>query len=304
MIDLNAPEVSYVEETLAKTIFVYWSLGNTCTYACSYCPPKFHSGSVAYQPIDVIQRTLNRLPPSHVMFTGGEATYHPDFERIIAEMPSHIKISVVSNASRPIAFWERVVDRFKIVMLTFHAEFANLDRFFKTAELVYLKSKRGGAINLTMIPTHWDKCVEAYHRFIDAGMLVTVKPLVDNFGFESSKLISDYTEEQLDFIKSKTKNNTNKNFAVYNNKHELLYKTTPAELLVNKQTNFKGWTCYTPTQFLYINPLGDCYNTSCSQRQHVGNIYKEFALTTEPITCEQSFCWCYTDIMTKKIKNV
>jgi MoaA/NifB/PqqE/SkfB family radical SAM enzyme len=304
MFDLNDPEVAYAEETHEKILLVYWMLGTTCTYTCSYCPPKFHDGKFAYQPYDIILKTMEKLPPCHVMFTGGEATYHPEFEKIVHNAPSHIRVSVISNASRPVAFWERIVDRFKVVMLTFHAEFANLDRFFKTAELVYKESKRGGAINITMIPAHWDKCVEAYHRFIDAGMLVTVKPLVDNFGYQSSSVISDYSPEQLEWIKEKTNKNTNKNFATYNSKNELLFKTTPAEMLARNQTNFNGWTCYTPTQFLYINAAGDAYNTSCKQREHVGNIYTEFRLTSEPTICKQNFCWCYMDIMTKKVKNV
>ena len=304
MIDINDPRVAYIEETHKKQLLVYWSLGNTCTYACSYCPSRLHDGSVPYQSVEIIKRTLDKFPVSQVIFTGGEPTYHPEFERIVAEAPEHIRVDVISNASRPIAFWERIVDRFTMVMLTFHAEYADTDRFFKTAELVYLKSHRRGAVNLTMIPAHWDKCVAAYERFTDAGITVTAKPLIDNFGNESESLISHYSNEQVEWIKQRTNENSSKNLAFYNNKNELIYKTTPAEMLVNKQTNFKGWTCYTPTQYLYINPEGNVYNTSCKQREQVGNIYTDFTFTDKPTICEQNFCWCFTDIQTKKIKNV
>jgi hypothetical protein len=304
MININDPEVAYIEETHKKMLLVYWSLGNTCTYACSYCPSRLHDGSAPYQSLEIIQKTLQKLPPSQVIFTGGEPTFHPDFERIVTEAPEHIRVDVISNASRPIAFWERIVDRFTLVTLTFHAEYADLDRFFKTAELVYKKSGRRGAINLTMIPALWDKCMTAYTRFRDAGITVTPKPLIDDFGSQSNKLVSSYTQEQVQWIKNSTNEISSKNLAFYDKNSELLFKTTPAEMLVNGQTNFEGWTCYTPTQYLYVNPEGKTYNTSCKQRQHVGDIYTGFTLSDQPIVCEQSFCWCFTDIQTKKVKNV
>jgi organic radical activating enzyme len=304
MIDIYDDEVSYIKETHEKILLVYWSLGNTCTYACSYCPAKFHDGSNPYQSLEVVQRTLEMLPRAHVIFTGGEATYHPDFERIVIEAPEHLRISVISNASRPIAFWERIVDRLDLVMLTFHAEFADLERFFRTAELVFLKSKRKGAINLTMIPAHWDKCVAAHRRFTEAGMLVTVKPLLQNFATPEAELISDYSEDQSEWIKSNTNKITSKNIAVYNKKDELLWKTTPAEMIINKQTNFSGWQCHTPTQYLSIHSDGEVFNTACKQRERVGSIYTDIKFDSEPIVCEQTFCWCFTDIQTKKVKNV
>jgi MoaA/NifB/PqqE/SkfB family radical SAM enzyme len=201
MIDISSPEVAYLREFKEEEFHVYWSLGSQCTYECSYCPSQFHDGKFKYQPIEVIQKTLAKLPPSHVMFTGGEATFHPDFERLVNEKPDHIKLSVISNASRPLPFWERIVDKMHVVILTFHAEYADTDRFFKTAELIFLKSRRKGLINVTMVPSHWDKCVAACKIFREAGMTVTVKPLLKNFGVTSPSMIDEYTSEQIKWIK-------------------------------------------------------------------------------------------------------
>ena len=303
MIDISNNNIAYLREKKGEEFHVYWSLGNQCTYKCSYCPSIFHDGSVPYQPIDVIQRTLQKLPSSHVMFTGGEPTFHPDFEKIILEKPDHIKLSVISNASRPIAFWERIVDKMHVVILTYHAEFSNLDRFYKTAELVFLKSKRIGLINLTMIPTHWDHCLMAYKLFRDNNIEVTVKPLLEDFGIASTKVLSTYTEQQLQWINNHT-DDSYKNIIFYDKQNNALFESNQSQLIANKQTNFNGWKCYTPKYYLYISWNGDVYDTACKQRKLVGNIYTDFTPSSEPIICEQNFCWCFSDIRTSKIKDL
>jgi hypothetical protein len=93
------------------------------------------------------------------------------------------------------------------------------------------------------------------------------------------------------------------NIGFYDKSGKLLHKTTQAELMVNQQTNFNGWTCYTPKFYLHINWTGDVWDSSCKQRKHVGNIYDDFQVSTEPILCEQNFCWCFSDIRTTKIKD-
>lgn len=202
MFDYNSPDVAYMREFKEEELFVYWSVGTQCTYTCSYCPPMYHDGKFKYQLTDVIQKTLKKLPPAHVMLTGGEPTFHPDFERIVLEKPDHIKLSVISNASRPIPFWERISDHLHVVILTFHSEFADMDRFFRTAEHVFLKSRRKGLVNITMLPKNWDKCVLACQTLREAGITVVVKPILKNFGSNANTLIDEYTEEQIKWMKT------------------------------------------------------------------------------------------------------
>lgn len=300
--NMDDPNVSYIKEVYPTDLFVLWLLGNQCTYSCSYCPEFFNSGSIKYQPTDVIQKVLCELPPANVTFSGGEATFHPDFEKIVLEKPDSIKISVISNGSRPIGFWERIGNELKSITLTFHAEFAKLDRFAEVCNLLYHEYKKPGIINLTMIPKKWEECVDAVYRLRDMGFRVIPKPLVENFGFSATKVNSNYTPDQLSWISNSNKNSGFQNIAVYNNEHIMLYKTNPSELLSNKQTNFYGWRCYTNTQSLYINPDGSVFDTACKQRTYKGSIYTGYSLSNEPIVCSQNFCWCHSDIVRKKEK--
>lgn len=301
-LNLQDTNVAQIREIYNADYFVLWILGNQCTYSCSYCPEHFHSGSIKYQPTELIQKVLNELPKSHVMFTGGEATYHPDFEKIVLEKPDHISISVISNASRPIVFWERIAPHLKSVTLTFHAEFAKLDRFLETCVLIYNQNNKPGRINLTMIPEKWDECINAFDVLTSAGIRVTAKPLVENFGFQADKVLSTYTKEQLQWISNSNKGISFKNIAVTDKDDVVLYKTNPSELISTKQTNFNGWQCFTNTQTLYIDGDGTVFDTACKQRNNKGNIYSTYDLNSSPMICEQNFCWCHADILPKKVR--
>jgi MoaA/NifB/PqqE/SkfB family radical SAM enzyme len=306
-INLNDSNIAYVMSDNRPRFYVYWSLGNTCTYHCSYCPSRFHDGSVKYQPLEMIQRAmikLSQLPTdTHIKFTGGEATFHPDFERIVTEAPANVKVSVISNASRPLPFWERIVSKLFTVTLTYHAEFAELERFLNTARLIYIDNKKSGQINLTMIPEKWDECVTVYNSFIENKLPVSVKPLLENFGAGSERMLSTYTEEHIAWIQDKTKKTSYKPIGIYNKDGIKQASTSPSELLALKQTNFNGWTCYNPTKFLDIDWNGNVFDSACAQRRKVGNVYTDFTIHTEPVLCVTKFCWCHSDIETMKVKN-
>jgi hypothetical protein len=280
-------------------IFVLWLLGNQCTYKCSYCPDMFHDGTFPYQSYDNVLKTYALLPKSHVMFSGGEPTFHPDFEKIVKAKPDHVQVSVISNASRPIAFWERTLPDLHRVILTFHSEFARLERFIDTALLCGSKLQR---VNLTMLPSKWNECIKAYETFQNRGISVAPKPLVKDFGARSMSLIDNYTSAQKEWINA-NQEKTNKYIGLYNKGGELIRATNPSSMLSADETNFNGWSCYTPTKFLNIDFGGDIYDTSCMQRNKIGSVSDGFQMTTQPVICKQNFCWCHSDIEPLKIKN-
>mgnify|MGYP003654040527 CR=1 FL=1 len=269
-IDLTDINIVTLKKANDPSLFVFWVLGNQCTYSCSYCPERFHSGTFKYQPTEKIQKLLKTLPPADVMFSGGEATYHPDFEKIVLEKPDHIKLSVISNASRPIGFWERITEKLHCVILTFHSEFANLDRFLATANLVYKEHKRYGRVNLTMIPEKWDYCINVYNTLIEKKIPVIAKPLVD--------------------------------IMLLDKDNNVIHNTSAPELLSSHNTDFREWECHTNTSRMYVDMDGSIFDTVCKQRTQTGSIYTGYTLPTEPMICKQNFCWCHSDINAKKIK--
>jgi len=310
MINLNSPDVAYMKSLSKEEFHVYWSISSICSYACRYCPSEFHDGKYKYHSLDVVQRTFKKLPTANVMFGGGEPTFHPEFEKLVLEKPDHISISLLTNASRPIAFWERIVDKLDIVITTFHSEYANTDRFLNTMDLIYLKSGRRGQVHLAMDPKNWNICVGMYRKLKEKGIKVTVKPILtsimnlSNPGEPDQKIVDDYTEEQLDWMANLPDNDEFRTIGLYDKHGKLITKTTQSEIVSSKQNSFTGWKCYTPVMYLYIHWDGEVYDTACRQRKRLGNIHEDFTLSGEPITCHQNFCWCYGDIRTTKIKDI
>lgn len=293
--------ITIVKSVHEPRLFVMWLLGNTCPYKCSYCEPVFNDGRFQFHAYDAVLDGLAKLEQAHVMFSGGEPSYHPEIERLLDNKPSTIAVSLISNAARPLSFWERVLPKLQSVIFTYHVEFANFERFASTARLAY-NLKKLQRINLTMLPERWDECRYAYSDLKARGFPVSAKPLVENFGFQSSKLIDRYTQDQLDWISQANQEAAPLTMELLDSQGNQLMKTNPSELLAAKATNFKGWLCYTPTQFLMVDFDGSVYDTSCAQRRKVGQLGEYLEVPKTPVVCEQSFCWCHSDILPKKEK--
>jgi organic radical activating enzyme len=308
MININDPKVSYIQPVYPAVKRVYWNLGNICPYSCSYCPKEYNSGTVPFHDIDLVLSVLNKLDKCVVTFGGGEPTYHPDFERILVEKPAHIKIGVSSNLARPYAFWERVIDKVLLVMATYHVEFANMERFIPTAELIYIKNKCQGQITIVMIPSRWDECVAAYDTLVAHKLPVSAKPIlntIDATEADSIDIIGDYTKVQLDWITEHNAGDGPKFMGVYSTNGELLEKVSGWGLLSSKQS-FRGWLCHTPMQYLCVNKFQEVFDQSCNQRSKLGTLTEGFSIPTKPKICTQNVCWCSSDIIQKKekVRNV
>jgi len=280
-------------------IFVSWMLGNQCTYKCSYCNDAYNGGNHKFPSKEKILEVFNTFnTPIKVMFLGGEPTYHPDFEEIVLGKPNHVTIQLISNGSRPLAFWERISQHLDLIILTYHIEYAKLERFKEIAAACKNKLNR---INLPMLPSRWDECMEVFVSLTEAGFKVSPKVLLEDFGYTANKYLQGYNKEQLAWI------NSNQDAAVHTMKMiapsgKSFKQTNPSELLAQKLTNFKGWECESPKWNVSILSDGRVFDTACKQRKQLGTIESGFTLDRSPVICEQNFCWCYSDLHTKKTR--
>ena len=74
--DLLGHDLSFSKEF----VVVNWCLGNTCNYACNYCPDYLHDGSSGWLKYDDVEtfceRVINHYDDRKIYFefTGGEVT--------------------------------------------------------------------------------------------------------------------------------------------------------------------------------------------------------------------------------------
>ena len=289
-------------DTAHQQFVVYWMMGNVCTYKCSYCPKHIHSGNVPYHPLDIIQKTLASFPNrASVTLSGGEPTYHPDFEQIILEKPAGLKINLLTNGSRPYAFWERIIDKINHVTLSYHVEFTKLERFIETAKLIFQISERAGIINMVMKHDRWDDCMTAYNAIKAAGLNVTAKTEMTTLG-PTAVVSPFYTEEQRAWLKNASTTQPTNRIILFDKNNKFVGSTNPTHLLASNQNDFRGWECHASTTRLLITPQGKVFDTQCKQQRALGTIYDGFTIPTEPLICQTASCWCYNDLEAKKVK--
>ena len=98
-------------------------LTNVCNLHCSYClrdeDALYHSPA-HFLPVDLLSRVLGEardyLKIEQVMFTGGEATLHPDFREIIKAVATKgLKCSFVTNGWHFERVWPVLVEHREVV---------------------------------------------------------------------------------------------------------------------------------------------------------------------------------------------
>ena len=170
-------------------------LGNRCTFACSYCPPELHDGSLPWISADVILPFLDEVRRHYadalgrqvwIQYTGGEPTVHPDFPRILAAgHAAGFRQCLISNASRTLRFSGRRSSTSSISPFSpIIPNIAEFDHFLAVARLI---SKRHPLhINLTMIPERFDDCLATARRLSNelVNISIALKPLRKGFGSE------------------------------------------------------------------------------------------------------------------------
>ncbi len=281
-------------------LFVTWMLGNTCQYRCSYCNEKYNGGDLPFHPLDRVLNIMHQLPHCDMMFLGGEPTAWRDFSQMLDEAPSHVNVQIITNGAKGMRFWEKVVDRLHRVILTAHPEYVDVQKFM---ELTRLLDTRLIRVNLPMMPDRWDQCLSMYETFRQAGVKILPKVLLEDFGHTAEKHLSTYTLPQLAWISSHQEPDVHTMKLIRFNGD--VKGTNPGELLSSEGgTNFNGWECHTPKDFMGVDADGSIYDTMCKQRRLIGHINDDTLVRpAQPVTCEQTYCWCYSDLHTRKIRH-
>lgn len=117
---------------------------------------------------------------------------------------------------------------------------------------------------------------------------------------------SFYTQEEFDRINSWYKHKTD---AKKRNNIERYWEDGSVTvdhyntMTLNKDNNYKGWTCWAGVQHLKVDPDGRVFIGSCHRGGPIGNIYEldeGFELPTEPTVCDRTWCGDYLDLRVPK----
>ena len=301
-------------------IVVNWCVGNSCNFACSYCPTYLHDASTPWPEIDQVKRFCTHIIDTHpnkkiyFEFTGGEVTVWPHFlELCIFLKQSGAFVGFISNGSRTRRWWEKALGHFDHVCLSFHSEFAKPDHFREIVELISTHAQTH--VNIMMLPDRFDQCYELAQSLLSIpDISIGLQPLI----VDLKDTLFAYTEEQSAILNNNyeliskhiRRTKEHKSFVVrgvmaqvYSDDNK---RIVPAHTLITDSTNnWYGWKCYSGVEQIAVDMQGHVYIGWCIQDGPIGNIRdNNFQLPSKPVICKKTMCHCVFDIMsTKRLPN-
>ena len=162
------------EPDLTDWFVVNWCLGNTCNFACSYCPEGLHNGSRGWPELDTIKNFITVVKNTHkdkkiyFEFTGGEVTMYRHFIDVCKFCTEQgIKVGFISNGSRTLRYWEENKQYFDHVCLSFHPEAADPDHFIEVVKILHMDLRVH--VNIMMSPDKFELSHNVANRITVIG---------------------------------------------------------------------------------------------------------------------------------------
>ena len=300
-------------------------LGNTCNYNCWYCYPGSHEGDIPWPKLDLIIENLNHLieyyraqgkKRVHIHIIGGEPTLWKEFGIFVQQLKQKQKcvISISTNASRTLRWWNEYGHYIDHVMISCHQEQVDIEHVIGVADLLYSKQV-SVSTKVLMDPNEWNKCVAIVDRLKTSKKRWPVSVLEV---FHDSVT---YTDKQKQYIGSSIKRWPNLFYYLRTNKMirknatvtflDGNKKTVPHNWLsLNGQNSFYGWSCNIGVDTIYIDPYGNI-GGACGEKlfdlDFKYNIFDQnfntkFNPILKPTTCKTLLCQCQPEINCTKEK--
>lgn len=305
-------------------------LSNVCNYNCWYCFPGYHEGDSLWPKFETIVDSLSHIINHYKIFLnktkinlhiiGGEPTLWKDFGKFVKYFKEfhNCIISMSSNGSRTLRWWNDYGHYVDHVMLSCHNERVDADHIKCVADLLYTKNVTVNGMVL-MDPLNWNKCMEIVHSLKNSKYFWPITCL------EVHNNISNYTQEQKDFLKKPVKRYPEINYwlrceklprvkpTIYFN--DGTSKTVEKNWLsLNKQNYFTGWECNIGVDTFFIdkngNVRGGCgeplYNLDYKFNIYDIDFVDKFKPRAIPTVCKKvGVCDCQPETNTRKqsLKN-
>ena len=301
-----------------KYVVVNWCMGNTCNFACSYCPTGLHDGTVGWYELENVKNfcanVINHYAPKTVYFefTGGEVTLWKHFIDLCKFLKEHgAEVGLISNGSRTLRYWGDLKPHIDHVCTSYHPEFSNEEQFLDFIR--FLNKDIRVHANIMMSPEKFDECFEVALKVKDIpNISMAMQPLIVDFGTE----LYEYNEYQQDILERQYHLTgahivRNKNFESYRSAMSLIDANgnnignwAPHRFISKDLNSWLGWKCSAGTEQIVVNMDGTIYRGWCKVGGCLGHIDDTpLTLPTEQVVCDKEFCHCNFDIMSSKSKD-
>jgi MoaA/NifB/PqqE/SkfB family radical SAM enzyme len=284
-------------------IKVEWNLGKRCNYDCSYCPDSIHDNYSPHTPIDILERTVDRLcalgKPLRISLTGGEPAVHPDIEDLFDyfKRKDVFWVNLTTNGTRPAKWYLDNEMFFNHLVFSLHFEH-DWQRILRTINEFYDATERDFFVNVMAHHDHMADVRFVVERLKDVGIRYAVRRIRWTEGDHNIFDDMRYDGKDLEWLISQDAT------AKPNCRVDEEYIVHANDIIKKKQNQFKGWTCSAGIESLMINWDGEVHRATCRVGDSLGNIYNDtFIIPTDPVICTRDWCTCAADIPLTKIND-
>ena len=303
-------------------------LSNQCNYSCWYCFPGFNEGTHLWPKLDKVIPNLSHLLDYYkkhknkkrfiLHIIGGEPTLWKDLGKFVQYFKENynVIISMSSNGSRTLRWWEKYGEYFDHVILSTHHERADVPHIRNVADILY---KKKVWVNATVLMDQfaWDKCLDNIEQLRKSKFRWPITAIA----VDHQKI--NYTPEQKQFFKFslkripwpwyyiQCKRLPHKISTIYFNNGKK--KKVPHNWMkLNGYNFFKGWDCNIGIDTMFIDKNGELRGACGSKLFNLDfhyNIFdddfvKTFNPDLQPQTCPFDCCKCMPEInCSKELKD-
>jgi organic radical activating enzyme len=332
--------IAIINKTDENYLSLQYAFTNVCNYSCNYCWPHAHSGTSRWPDYNTVCKSFDHIISVYkndigkktirLHIQGGEPTLWPklgEFAKFIYETHG-CRVTMSTNGSRTLRWWEEYSDYFDDIMISVHHEFCDIEHIKAVADLIYNKNNTMVSAAVMMDPKAWDKCKDIIDNLIEHHVPWLVKSwmLVDeheyvvkdmyskeNFEYLENKIKRKPPIEYIDRMKSLGAIQLDYTDAYIHFEDGSVTKFKAFDVMSNRVNHFFGWNCNLVQDRLVVQDNGEIYG-SCGQRTLFDtgtlNIFDDDFVERftkdiiKPVKCQQLVCGCNSDIKLTKYKNV
>jgi MoaA/NifB/PqqE/SkfB family radical SAM enzyme len=272
---------------------------------------NFHNGRLPGFPSDDNIRTfLDNLEHKWLngkkLFMGlggGEPTLHPMFAEIVERCEAMGTVTISTNGTRPIEWWQSLKVLPKKVIISLHPEFTKIEKvnevsLFLIDKGVYLQ------FNLSTDPDNWTG-VESMYNGIDESIQHKIIPKVLNYMGVGSRQNYNYSQEQknkMDIMlrKMQPMGDPSLRPTAYYDDGSSSVLPGLHQLTINNQNIFTGWECEAGQFSFNVHFDGNVWSSICKIKK-LGRI-ESFVPLAEPLICTHGACISPGDLISSKRK--
>ncbi len=300
--------IGFADDQDSRRVVVEWLMSSVCNYSCSYCPVYLHDSRVRWPRYDDIVRFCNRVCDHYAgqrltfLLSGGEVTLFRDLGRLARHLrQAGAQVAVLTNGSRPLAWWDEHVRLFDEVIISYHHERADRDHLVAVARRLAPHSLV--QLNIVVDPAAFDETMAFAARAERETAAVVNRKIMFLDGW---KRPAPYTDDQhrrlaeaLAAERTPVGTVLKGSLAVHFNDGQT--RVMSALKIIDEDLNhWEGWACSVGESTLFIR-FDEIWRAACRVGGPLGSIYDdEPRLPTQGIRCAATACNCIAGIKAVK----